>query len=368
MLKRVYIDNFGAFVNFELALGRQQLILGLNGSGKSTLLEVLRAIKKLVTGDAQPDLLFPESSRTRWQTLTQQTFELDVDLGESYRFRLEVDSPGSPALRRIRRELVICGAQTVFEFVEGEVHLFDDRSEQKEPKVKYPFNPFRSALATIQPRSDNTRLMQFKNWIETLYCLQLNPHSMSGQTAREESEPAFDMSNFASWYRHMIQEQAGAASKLQDQLREIIPGFDGLNISSFGPNLRSLEVDLAITLSPLTTIPFTFDELSDGQRILICLYALLNFVVEGHACLFLDEPENYIALAEIQPWLMELRDRIEDRGGQVILISHHPEIIDYLAPEVGLLFERDGPGPVRVRKYKPDESLSPSEQIARGWQ
>jgi hypothetical protein len=50
------------------------------------------------------------------------------------------------------------------------------------------------------------------------------------------------------------------------------------------------------------------------------------------------------------------------------LISHHPEIIDYLAPEVGLLFERDGPGPVRVRKYKPDESLSPSEQIARGWQ
>ncbi|HMC58460.1 MAG TPA: hypothetical protein VKJ01_04645 [Candidatus Solibacter sp.] len=38
MLKRVYIDNYRAFVNFELALGQQQLILGLNGSGKSSLL------------------------------------------------------------------------------------------------------------------------------------------------------------------------------------------------------------------------------------------------------------------------------------------------------------------------------------------
>lgn len=94
---------------------------------------------------------------------------------------------------------------------------------------------------------------------------------------------------------------------------------------------------------------------------------MLNFVVEGNACLFLDEPENYIAIPEIQPWLMELRDRIEDRGGQVILISHHPEIINYLAPELGILFERTGSGPVRVRSYEAGQLLSPSEQIARGW-
>jgi predicted ATPase len=364
MLKRVYIDNFRTFVNFELALGQQQLILGLNGGGKSTLLEVLRAIKKLVTGYEQPELLFPEKSRTRWQTLTQQTFELDVDLGESYRYSLEVDSWGTPPRIRIKRELVTCGGHPVFEFVEGEVHLFNDRFERK---VTYPFNWFRSALATVQARPENTKLMRFMNWMETLYCLQLNPHAMSGQTAGEEPEPAFNMSNFASWYRHMIQERAGAASKLQNQLREIIPGFDALNISSFGPSLRSLEVRLYDGGSPASTIGFTFDELSDGQRVLICLYAVMHFVVEGQSCLFLDEPENYLALPEIQPWLMELRGRIEDRGGQVIMISHHPEIIDYLAPELGLVFERVGVGPVRVRNYEPHEVLPPSEQIARGW-
>jgi len=368
MLKRVYIDNYRTFVNFELTLGQQQLILGLNGSGKSTLLEVLRAIKKLITGYEQPELLFPQSSRTRWQTLPQQTFELDVDLGDIYGFRLELDSWGSPPRARIKREQVSCGGRTLFEFVEGEVHLFDDRSEQKEHKVHYPFNPSRSALATIQPRPENSKLMRFMNWIETMHCLQLNPHAMVGQTEREEPELAFDMSNFTSWYRHMAQEQGGSVSTLQHQLQQIIPGFFALNLRSAGANLRNLEVVLTDqSTSPLTTIPFTFDELSDGQRILICLYALLNFVVEGSACLFLDEPENYLALPEIQPWLMELRGRIEDRGGQVILISHHPEIIDYLAPELGLVFERAGVGPARVRNYEPHEVLSPSEQIARGW-
>src|SRR5579863_3250108 len=126
MLKRIYIDNFRCFVNFELSLSRQQLILGLNGTGKSTLLDALRAVKALVGGDARPDLLFPYSSRTRWQSLPQQTFELQVDLDASYRFRLELDSWGRPQKTRIKREVVFCNERPVFEFVEGEVHLFNN--------------------------------------------------------------------------------------------------------------------------------------------------------------------------------------------------------------------------------------------------
>jgi predicted ATPase len=197
--------------------------------------------------------------------------------------------------------------------------------------------------------------MQFKNWIESLHCLQLNPHAMAKKTDREDAGLAFDMSNFASWYRHMNQEREDAASKFRDQLRQILPGLGSLNLRSTVANLRSLEARFDIAeSSPEVYLTVAFDELSDGQRVLTCLYALLNFVVEGNACLFLDEPENYIAIPEIQPWLVELRDRIEDRGGQVILISHHPEIIDYLAPEIGLVFERVGTGPVRVRNYSPD--------------
>ena len=366
MLKHVYIDNFRCLVNFELSLGPQQLILGLNGTGKSTLLEALSALKQLVTGNAHPDAVFPERTRTRWQSRPQQTFELQVELDASYRFRLELDAWGSPPVTRIKREVVFCGEQPVFEFVDGEVHLFNDQFVHK---VTYPFDWFRSALATVQPRPENTRLMRFRRWIENLHCVRPNPYTMSSRTENEDPQPTPDMSNFASWYRYVSQERADAASGLQDALREIMPNFVSLDLRSAGANLRTLAARFAITPSPLTSMEVAFEELSDGQRVLICLYALLNFLVQDGACLFLDEPENYIALPEIQPWLMELRDRIDDHGGQVTLISHHPELIDYLAPDIGLVFERTGSGPVRVRKYAPDagQPLPPSEQIARGW-
>ena len=227
MLKRVYIDNFRSFVNFELPLAQQQLILGLNGTGKSTLLEVLQAIKGLISGEQNPDIFFPATTLTRWQTLSKQTFELDVELGSLYQFRLELDSWGSPPRTRIKRESVMCDKRLVFEFVDGEVHLFNDFFEQK---VTYPFDWFRSALATIQPRAENTKLIHFKNWIANLYCLQINPGKMSERAEREEPELALDTSNFASWYRHMTQEQAGAAARLQEHLRRIIPGFESLDL------------------------------------------------------------------------------------------------------------------------------------------
>jgi predicted ATPase len=367
MLKRIYIDNFRCFVNFELVLDQQQLILGVNGTGKSTLLDALRAVKALITGDGQADVLFPYSSRTRWQSLPQQTFELELELDASYRFRLELDSWGRPEKTRIKREVVFCQEQPVFEFVEGEVHLFNNQFQQK---VTYPFDWFRSALATVQPRPENARLMEFKKWIKTLHCLELNPHNMSKLTEREEPEPAPDMSNFVSWYRHVSQEQGGAASKLQTNLSQVLQGLESLDLKEAGAGSRILAANFSFpsSVNALAGYPVAFDELSDGQRVLIALYALLNFAVSGNACLFLDEPENYVAIPEIQPWLMELRDRIEDSGGQVILISHHPEMINYLAPEIGLLFERVGPGPVRVRKYKSQlSSMPPSEEIARGW-
>jgi len=366
MLKHVYIDNYKCLVNFELDLGPQQLLLGLNGTGKSTLLEALTAVKRLVTGQAGPAVLFPEESHTRWESRPRQTFELKVELGASYRFRLELE-PGEPPPRmRVSTEVVFCDNRLVFLFADGEVQLFNDEFEQQ---VTYPFDPFRSALATVQPRRDNRKLITFLRWMAKLHCLRLNPYAMSGRAESEDSAPESDMSNFASWYRHVYQERADSAAKLQEDLRRVIPDFESLDLRQFGGNVRTLEGRFTVPSSPPYEIQFGFEELSDGQRVLICLYALLHFLVQEGVCLFLDEPENYIALPEIQPWLVELRDRVDERGGQAILISHHPELINYLAPDIGVVFERTGSGPVRTRKYVADGelSLSPSEQIARGW-
>jgi ATPase subunit of ABC transporter with duplicated ATPase domains len=84
----------------------------------------------------------------------------------------------------------------------------------------------------------------------------------------------------------------------------------------------------------------------------------------------LDEPDNFVSLREIQPWLNAVSDAVEEGNGQILLISHHPELINQWAPNSGVRFVRDGIGPVRVEEFRgePESALSPAELVARGWE
>lgn len=112
------------------------------------------------------------------------------------------------------------------------------------------------------------------------------------------------------------------------------------------------------------------NEISDGQRMLIVLYALIHLAGEQGFSLFLDEPDNYVALAEIQPWLMALVDACGQSQHQAVLCSHHPELIDYLGGDRGVLLDRTNAGVTRQRDLTTEEMEGPlrlSERVARGW-
>jgi hypothetical protein len=52
------------------------------------------------------------------------------------------------------------------------------------------------------------------------------------------------------------------------------------------------------------------------------------------------------------------------------LISHHPELINYLASSQGVRLFRDNLGPVRSKPFETaeDDGLLPAEIVARGWE
>ena len=113
------------------------------------------------------------------------------------------------------------------------------------------------------------------------------------------------------------------------------------------------------------------DEISDGQRALIALYSLVKMASGLGYTLFLDEPDNYISLPEIQSWLIELRDACAADVPQAVLCSHHPELIDYLGGDCAVLLEREASGVTRtkpVARATGDSGLKLSEILARGWQ
>jgi len=77
---------------------------------------------------------------------------------------------------------------------------------------------------------------------------------------------------------------------------------------------------------------------------LIVLHTLIYALRSEGVTLCMDEPENFLALAEIQPWLVTLYDFCTDGELQALLASHHPQLIDYLAVSSGYWFERQNGG------------------------
>ncbi len=371
MLNRVYVDNFRCMVNFECHLGAQQLILGPNGAGKSTLFDVLALLRDFCVRGDPPDERFVGRSRTRWQDVREQTFELDVSgNGGSYSMRLVMDSWGNPERPRVVKEEVKFSSKPVFRFEKGEVHLFNDRFEDK---VQYPFDWHRSALATITERNDNTKLSWFKQWLGGLLLVSPDPRRMSGVAAQEVRSPDQYLANFADWYRHLRQETEDF-DYIKD-LGEAIEGFVTMRLEDAGERRREIKVRLAASengKSAKQDTEYLLGELSEGQRVLIGLYAVLHFALTPGAILCFDEPDNFIALRELQPWLTKVLDRTEDDESvaQVFIASHHPELLNRMAFKEGLLLDRPGGRHTRARRFDdPSQTgLSAAELIVRGWE
>jgi predicted ATPase len=364
MLKRIYIDNYKCLVNFELAFDEINLFLGPNGSGKSAVFDVLRKIQAFVGGKDRVSELFKSVDLTRWQTSPTQSFELEIEgNGGVYKYQLGIEHEKSKQQARVAHERLWFNNNPLLKFESGEAHLYrDDHSEGP----TYPFDWAQSAVATLPPRDDNTRLTWFKDRLKRFIVVQINPMMMSECSQQEETQLNDKMENFVSWYRYISDDQ-GKAFELTAELRKILDGFNHFKFAEAGEKIRSLLLNFSGETG--LSIDYGFDQLSDGERVLIALYALVYHARSNGYTLCIDEPENFISLPEIQPWLILLYDLCSDGELQSLLISHHPELIDYLAVSAGYWFDRDSNTPARAKKITEDDAdgVPISKLVARGW-
>ena len=369
MLTRLYCDNYKCLVNFEFRPLATQLLMGRNGAGKSTVFEVLELIRDFAVRGATCEDCWLGPTRTRWQNLPDQRFELDVrGTSGMYTYELVVDESGRPLVPRVKKERLLLDGKPLYLFENGIVHLHNDRFEDRS---QFEVVPRRSFLAEIESRPDNTKLMWFKSWLDRLLCVQVDPKRMQFKAEKEAIYPSHDLSNFAEWYRHLRQDNSAATDELRSSLQDVIVGFEGLDLKGPPSDTKVLQVAIR-TGSEGRTKPeaYGFNELSDGQRALVGLYTLLHCALADNSMLCIDEPDNFVALREIQPWLSSLLDRAQENGSQILLVSHHPELLNELATRNGIIIERLDAGATRVRQFAPpsDSTLTPAEIVARGWE
>lgn len=373
MFERIRIENYKCLVDFDLHLEDTTLLLGANGTGKTAVLDVVYGLRKLLTGEAKvaDPVAFPASSLTRWQTHRHQQFGLRVRVdGEFFTYGLRVEHAKGGSASRITRERLLGEDETVlFDCKMGEVQLYrDDGSEGPTFLTDWK----ESALARVVEHPTNTRLTSFLNAIRRTVVCTIRPDRLRTESTREDPILDRGAANFVDWYRHAVQENPRRALSHVDALRPVMDGFNDLQLRQAGLDSRALMLRFGADTSAddEQTYRLRFSEVSDGQRALVVLYGLVHLSRgAGGILLFLDEPDNYVALPEIQPWLLELVELCEETPSQAVICSHHPELIDYFGSAHGQVLRRNTSGAVTPHALDPPPTgrLKLSELVARGW-
>ncbi len=369
MLKRIYIDNFRCLVNFELSVDGINLFLGPNGTGKSAVFDVLRKIQEFVRGRKVMHYIFNADDCTRWQTSSIKRFELEIEgNGGTYKYELFLEHEQDLEKKYIfvKQERLFFDNQILLKVEYGEVELYHEDSSGYMLQ-QFSLNMTQSVLPLIRPTKRTIKMNRSKEIIARFIIVKIHPTLMYNGSY---GDPHLDarMENFVSWYRDMSQDQSKII-QLTNELKEILDGFAYFKFAGRGRKKRILKLYFSREGDREEYIEYDFGELSDGQRVLIALYSLIYCIQSEDYTLCIDEPENFLALPEIQPWLMQLYDFCSEVKTQALLISHHPELIDMLASSVGYWFDRESNSPVRVKRIKDDKEtgLPISELVARGW-
>jgi len=366
MLKKIFINNFKCFTDFELSLESVNLFLGPNGSGKSGVFEMLGKIQRFIGGPKKAGDIFDPSESSKWQDSRTQEFGTEIHGNDgAYRYELALEYETEARVMQVRHERLLFNDRPLLTFESGRMQLYrDDHSEDSASC----FGRDQSALAMIPPGPDNTLLTWFRRYMEQkLVILKIDPTRMFSESEFEEKHPSVTLGNFASWYRHISDDQRRAFA-ITANLRVVLDGFNSFRFAEAGRNRRILETVFENPSDHKRPLEYRFHDLSDGQRMLIVLHTLIYALRSEDVTLCMDEPENFLALAEIQPWLVRLYDFCIDGEIQALLASHHPQVIDYLAVSSGYWFERQNGGPACVRRIIRDHNgLSVSELVTGGW-
>jgi hypothetical protein len=372
MITRLYANNFRCLVAFEAKFDSFGVLCGPNGAGKSSVFDALLLLRNLGTGDGllggegQHDM--PRLEFTTWLDSKTQEFELGLSVdGHAFDYVIHIEQTADFEKPRIIREKATCDGKALFE---RELDSKTLRAEVRFHKADgsqtgFPLDWRQSALAAIQPRGGIEKLSLLQEEIAKLLILRPNPRSMERESKAEARHPDLSMTNLTSWFRSLAQEQEWTDA-LRDALQDVWPDFRSFKQVDVGLNAKALQ--LRFEEKGGKPVLLYFDQLSDGERALIGLYMVRSALETGAVrSVLIDEPDNFVGLPELQPWVLSMRELLDDEH-QLIAISHHPEILSNTGEANGRYLWRDNhTSPTRIGPLKVPEGMTAGEAIARGW-
>lgn len=352
MITKLYVDNYKTLVDFTVEFQPLTLIVGGNGTGKSAIMEVIHSIANLMRGNGDLRKNFSRETLSKFieiGNLVQNICIISQIKDCLYEYTVSIGHNENRDEPYILNEKIIINGNLIFEREKESVKW---GSEYPLTFLPPPFFPQQAGLymSTLNmfdfSFASTVKLKEFYKFIcNEIGSYKINPFTISGYSKEEENVLDKYCQNFSAWYRHNQAENPLKLPELYSEISGFMPGFTFFRLSG-------AEGRRAIMCEFSDGVKIDFDYLSEGQKSLILLYSILIFS-EGREVsdqtLIFDEPENFISLKEIQPWLRKVEDWVEEGNGQVILISHHPETMNYEGDDSLVWLERENGGPTRLK-------------------
>jgi predicted ATPase len=361
MITRFYANNFRSLESFEITFNEFGVLCGANGSGKSSVFDAIRLVRDLATGEA---LLGGEGDRdvralefTAWRDSHIQEFELDLTIDRrNFRYVIHLEQTHNDVKPRVCKETASCNDRSLFDRdLQGVNFRRSDGTVSG-----FPLDWRQAALAAIQPTKDRQDIELLQRALAGVLVLRPSPRLIQPESRGEAKTPGVQLESLLSWYRHLSQEQDWTDA-LRASLTDVWPDFRAFKQVDVGLQAKALQLRFEETT-------LFFHQLSDGEKALLSLYMIRAALETGAiSTVLIDEPDNYVGLQELQPWVLALRELLDDRR-QALLISHHPELLASATGAQGLFFWREShSSPTRIGPLKVPGGMSPAEAIARGW-
>ena len=343
MLQRLYVHNFRCLQNFEIKPGDNDalLLIGKNGVGKSTLAKALNIFQKIGTGTSRIGSLATKDDFTLGRTNESMHFEVEVLFEENtYVYGLVLDMPDNFRELRVAEEDFSVNGVPVYTRREAQVTYHANKQSE------FSLDWHTVALPLIIEKQDGP-LQLLRNWLRRMHILAPVPQLMGGESHSTRNPLSASCENFADYMTALLSEYPASYVPINDFLKELMPDLKEFNNEQISADTRMLKISFG---DNGTAFKLNFHELSDGEKCMF-LSAVVLAAQQAHGNLFVfwDEPDNYLALPEIEHFIRLLRQKFRN-GSQIWMTSHNEATINCFSHENTLLLRRKNHcAPVEIR-------------------
>jgi hypothetical protein len=192
-------------------------------------------------------------------------------------------------------------------------------------------------------------------WLANMILLAPVPQAMLGEAQGVDAALNQTASNLADWLADLLEGYPAAYTTIVEHLQKVMPDLASFRFERLGRDTRALMVQFAQEQS---SFELPISELSDGEKCFFLSAVLLAAnQLKQPVFAFWDEPDNFLAVGEVNQFIVALKRSFLRRKGQLFITSHNPETVNCFAQDsIWVMGRRNRLEPSIVRRL--DELLA----------